>query len=225
MIAGGAVMELSGLWDAGGAAIVLCGTLLATVLASGSRETLAASRAILSLFTRRFDYETARAEIAHDVEAMRRDGVVRASPVASTDREIASATDALVRGRSLRNLVAVHEEFQQQRVRSRKAALAPIRHAAEMAPVFGMAGTLFALSQMTLAEGAEGQLPGAIGMAILTTLYGLLLAHLVLHPLARVLERRMLAEEADRERLIEWLAGQLSESCPKASVHRLEKAG
>lgn len=217
-------MEFSQLWDAGGAAIVLGGTLLATVLASGRRELAAALGGTAQLFRRRFDYQTARAEIARDVEGMRHDGVLRGRALDISDHEIALVTDALIHDRSLRSLLAAHETCQQKRARTREAALSPIHHAAEMAPVFGMAGTLFTLSQMQLGEGADMQLLSSIGMAIVTTLYGLLLAHLAFNPLARLLERRMLAEESDRQRLIDWLAAQLAQSCPP-SPRAVEKAG
>ncbi len=217
-------MDFTQLWDAGGAAIVLGGTLLATVLASGKREITAALGGLAQLGQKRFDYEKTRAEIARDVENMRQDGVLRGRAVHTSDSEIALVTDALIHDRSLRSLIATHESFQQQRARSRETALSPIRQAAEMAPVFGMAGTLFSLSQMQLGEAADTQLLASIAMAILTTLYGLLLAHLVFNPLARLLERRMLAEEADRQRLIDWLAMQLCESCPPSPMLR-EKAG
>ncbi|AKQ41474.1 hypothetical protein CP97_04665 [Aurantiacibacter atlanticus] len=217
-------MDFSQFWDAGGAAIVLGGTLLATVLASGRREMVAALGSIGQLGQKRFDYEKTRAEIAYDVEIMRHDGVLRGRTVHTSDSEIALVTDALIHDRSIRSLITAHEGFQQRRVRSREAALTPIRHAAEMAPVFGMAGTLFSLSQMRLGEAADMQLLASIAMAILTTLYGLLLAHLVFNPLAQLLERRMLAEESDRQRLINWLAIQLRESCPPSPV-QMEKAG
>ncbi len=218
-------MDFSALWDAGGAAIVLGGTALATLLASGRHELGAALGAIGGLFRRPFDYETARAEIARDVEAMRHDGVLRARSPHTSDREIALVTDALIHDRSLRSLIAAHEVCQAQRVRIREAALSPMRQAAEMAPVFGMAGTLFALSQMQLGEAADMQLLASIAMAILTTLYGILLANLVFTPLARLVERRMLAEEADRQRLIDWLAAQLAQSCPPSPAPRRKQAG
>lgn len=217
-------MDFSALWDAGGAGIVAGGTLLATVLASGRRELAAAMRAVAGLFMPRFDYEKARAEIAQDVEAMRHDGVLRARHLHTSDREIALVTDALIHDRSLRSLIAAHEACQQKRCRTREMALAPLRYAAEMAPMFGMAGTLFALSQMQLVAGETMALLAGIGMAILTTLYGILLANLVFNPLARLVERRMMAEEADRQRLIDWLAAQLAQSVPHKRA-ALEQAG
>lgn len=217
-------MEITQLWDASGAAIVVGGTLLATALASGKRETLAAKSALVGLLSRPFSFSRARAEIARDVEQMRRDGVLRAHPFASSDKEIAMVSDALIHDRSIRSAMAAHEALQHKRALLREAALAPLRHAADMAPVFGMVGTLFALTQLQLGSGAGAQLLASIGMAILTTLYGLLLANLVFLPLARLLERRMLAEEVDRQRLIDWLAEQVADSCP-APPSKLEKVG
>lgn len=217
-------MELTGLWDAGGAAIVLGGTVLATLLASGKRELAAAVRALGALFSPRFDYEKARGEIARDVEDIRHDGLLRSQGLHTSDSEIALVTDALIHDRSLRSLITAHEKCQRERAKVRETALVPFRQAAEMAPVFGMAGTLFALSRMQLHDAAGPMLLASIAMAILTTLYGLLLAHLAFHPLARLVERRMLAEEADRQKLIEWLASQLAQSCPPSRAHRRERA-
>lgn len=217
-------MEISALWDTNGAVIVLGGTLLATFLACGRREMTAAWQSLTALLAPRFDFEKARAEIARDVEAIRRDGVLRAHPLHTSDREIALVSDALIHDRSLRSLLATHEKCQRQRQSSRLAALAPIRQAAEMAPVFGMAGTLFSLSQMQVSAMGDVQLLASVAMAIVTTLYGLLLANLAFHPLARLLERRMLAEEEDRRRLIDWLAAQLEQSCPPKRKS-LERAG
>jgi len=84
-----------------------------------------------------------------------------------------------------------------------------LAQAAELAPVFGLAGTLISLSQLPADGLARGALGGAISMAVLTTLYGLLLANLLLAPLARMVERKAKAEEEERQRLIDWLAARL----------------
>jgi len=217
-------MDISALWDANGAAIVLGGTLLATFLACGRREITAAARSLGALLKPRFDYEKARAEIARDVEEIRHDGLLRAHPLHTSDREIALVSDALIHDRSLRSLIATHERCQRQRQSSRLAALAPVRQAAEMAPVFGMAGTLFSLSQMQVGDMGDAQLLASVAMAIVTTLYGLLLANLAFHPLARLMERRMLAEDEDRQRLIDWLAAQLAQGSSNTRTP-MERAG
>lgn len=209
-------MDLGALWDGTGAAIVLGGTMLATVLGSGWHELRASLVAVARLFSPRFDYRMVRSEIAGCVEDMRHDGVLRGQSCRTSDDEIARVTAALVHARSLQALLAEHERCREERVEQHQAAARPIWLAAELAPVFGMAGTLFALTQMRMGDAAQVALVSSIALAILTTLYGLLLANLLLAPLARLIERRHRSEEAERQRLIDWLAAQLSDSCPPA---------
>lgn len=219
-------MDFAALLDPASAAIVVGGTLVATLLGSGRGELAASLGAAVQLFHRPFDYESARAEIARDVEAMRTDGVVRARSVHSTDREILSATDALIHDRSLTALIATHEKFRSERMARRTLALRPVLLAAEMGPVFGMVGTLISLSQMAQTTPAAGSMIGGIAMAVLTTLYGLVLAHLVCNPLARLIARRGTHEEAQRQLLIDWLARQLAAACPpdaRSGTPRLER--
>ncbi|MFC3099907.1 MotA/TolQ/ExbB proton channel family protein [Altererythrobacter lauratis] len=217
-------MDVTALLDPTGAVIVLGGTLLATCVGSGRRELAAALRCAGQLFIRPFRFETARAEIARDVEELRVDGVLRSGPFHSSDSEIATATRAMIRDRSLASLIAAHERFRTQRTRLRALALRPIRLAAEMAPVFGMAGTLFALSQMDHDPAAGGLIMDGIGIAIVTTLYGLMLAHLVLHPLASLIARRGAAEEEERQMLIDWMTRQLSGTVPPSAPRQGEHA-
>lgn len=219
-------MEVAALLDPASAAIVVGGTFVATLLGSGRGELAASLGAVSQLLRRPFDYERARAEIARDVEAMRTDGVVRARAMHSTDREIISATDALIHDRSLASLIATHEKFRDERCARRALALRPVLLAAEMGPVFGMVGTLISLSQMTQTAPAQGSMIGGIALAVLTTLYGLILAHLACNPLARLIARRGAQEEAQRQMLIDWLAGQLAAAVPpgaRPAAPRLER--
>lgn len=218
-------MDVAALLDPASAAIVVGGTLVATLLGSGRGELAASLSAVGQLFHRPFDYEHARAEIARDVEAMRTDGVVRARAMHSTDREIISATDALIHDRSLASLIATHERFRDERCARRTLALRPVLLAAEMGPVFGMVGTLVSLSQMAQAAPAQGSMIGGIALAVLTTLYGLILAHLACNPLARLIARRGAHEEAQRQMLIDWLARQLAAAVPPSPrpAPRLER--
>jgi chemotaxis protein MotA len=50
-------------------------------------------------------------------------------------------------------------------------------------------------------------------MAVLATLYGLILANLLLAPLACIVNRRAEAEEAQRQQVLDWLAEQVAASC------------
>jgi chemotaxis protein MotA len=209
-------MDLVALLDPVSAAIVLGGTVLATALGSGRRELAASFSAMAQLFHHPFDYEKSRAEIARDVAAIRTDGVLRAQSLHSTDREIASVGEAMIHDRSLTALISTHERFRDDRCATRALALRPVLLAAEMGPVFGMVGTLVSLSQMQGAAHAasQGNMINGIAMAVLTTLYGLILAHPVCNPIARLIARRGEREEELRQQLIDWLAQQLAQACP-----------
>ena len=92
-----------------------------------------------------------------------------------------------------------------------------LAQAAELSPVFGLAGTLISLSQLPAAGIAQGSYTGAISMAVVTTLYGLLGANLLLAPLARTIERKAASEEGDRQAVIDWIAAQVEVSnAPRA---------
>ena len=78
-------------------------------------------------------------------------------------------------------------------LRSRELGDAQIlRTMAMFAPAFGMLGTLFGLIQMlgSLGNAALTEIGAMMSFALITTLYGLLLANMVLKPLAMKMERR-----------------------------------
>jgi hypothetical protein len=88
--------------------------------------------------------------------------------------------------------------------------------AGELAPVFGLIGTLYGFTQLAPASGAGAiaATMGAIATAVLSTLYGALLAHLLCHPLAGAIERHGLARERAREALADWFAEQIAAPPP-----------
>jgi chemotaxis protein MotA len=88
---------------------------------------------------------------------------------------------------------ALHQGLQ-SRLQDLERSVGVLRKAAELAPAMGLIGTLIGLVQML----GDLRDPAAIGpgmaLALLTTLYGAVLAHMVLAPLAARLERIMAAE-------------------------------
>src|SRR5690606_39478304 len=100
----------------------------------------------------------------------------------------------------------------------RAGRLAPARPAAtslntsaELAPVLGLAGTLISLAGLSTAVAEQGDYARAIGMAVATTLYGLVAANFVFAPLAAIAARRAEAEDRAREEIIDWLSAARSE--------------
>jgi len=73
----------------------------------------------------------------------------------------------------------------------------------EAAPAFGMFGTLVGLVQMLSNMRDPTTIGPAMAVALLTTLYGVLLANLVALPIADKLESKTLTEKALRSLVIE----------------------
>ncbi len=75
----------------------------------------------------------------------------------------------------------------------------------ETAPALGMIGTLVGLVQMLVAMDDPAKLGVGMAVALLTTLYGALIAHLVAIPIADKLDMRAQAELRTKELIIESL--------------------
>lgn len=208
-------MDFTTLLDPGSAAIVVGGTLLATVLRSGWHDCAATGRGLARLAGRRFDAERLKPELARQARDIQVDGLLRAHPHIFGDRELNDATGALFETRSVDALIARHRAHSTRRTQAATTASHTLAQAAELAPVFGLAGTLVSLSQLPAAGLAVTAFAGTISMAVLTTLYGLLLANLVLAPLARAIDRSNAREEEEREKLIGWIADQISAAAPR----------
>jgi chemotaxis protein MotA len=158
------------------------------------------------------------------VQEIRQDGLLRAQPHHFADSEFDEATGALIGRRSVGALLAAHEAHKRRRLDASNRAVRTLAQAAELAPVFGLAGTLVSLSQLPADGLARGEFAGAIGMAVTTTLYGLLLANLMLAPLARIVERAAQAEERARQDIVDWLAGQVASAMPRKAVRAADSA-
>ena len=206
------------LLDGSSAIVVFGGTAVATFLRCGLTEGAITLRALAALPRRRFSADEARAELAKQVRAIQQDGLLRAPLGHVGDREFDDATDALFHDRSVASLLAAHERHKARRMGEANTAVRVLAQASELAPVFGMAGTLVALNRMVGAplDGGAG-MTAAIGMAVVTTLYGILAANLLLAPLARMIERAARAEEAERLKVMDWLAQQVAQVCPRSA--------
>lgn len=210
--------------DGPSAAIVLGGTLLATVLRCGAGDCRVTLGKLAQLGRTGFDAEGTRAELGAQVQEIRKDGLYRAPLHHYADSEFEEATGALLEARSLTALLDRHEAHKARRLAQSERAVRTLAQAAELAPVFGLAGTLISLSQLPAEGLARGAFTGAISMAVVTTLYGLLTANLVLAPLARMVERAALAEEAARQAVIDWLAAQVADALPPRRAPALGQA-
>jgi chemotaxis protein MotA len=217
-------MNLIVLLDGPSAVIVLGGTLLATVLRSGLRNCGATVRGLFALAQPHFDYARAQSEVAVQIQNIHRDGLYRAEPRHFGDREFDEVADTLIERRSVNALLQKHRAHRELRQEHSRVVVTTLGQAAETAPVFGLCGTLIGLSQLNVATGPVASSAGGLSTAIVTTLYGLLAAHIVLLPLANLVRRKAELEEAERQKLVEWLAEELDKENHRQRTHRDEAA-
>lgn len=193
-------------FDPAAIAIVLVGTLAATLLRCGMSDCRVALGALRGLFQPAFNVARAKAELAVQIREIADDGFVRAEVHRFGDSEFDSLSDLMISQRSIQSLHGEHHRFKEARMAHADTAIRIFECAAELAPVFGLAGTLIALGQAQGGDSPDGGLVGAIAMAVVTTLYGLLAANFLFAPLASVIARKSRQEERDRDEVLEWLA-------------------
>jgi chemotaxis protein MotA len=92
----------------------------------------------------------------------------------------------------------------------------------DSAPAFGMIGTLVGLVQMLSTMGDPSTIGPAMAVARLTTLYGALIANIVMIPIADKLSLRSREEERNRKLIIEGVLGILKGLNPRVMEEFLE---
>lgn len=196
-------------------AFVCLSALLAAGLRFGPSTLIDAIRAIFTPITKRFDDKAVRPRIAAQIQIFERDGLIRGELNPVGDAEFDRLLSTLVKSRTF---PAVQREYVTCRNARRQRAQTNrdlFDYGAEMAPAFGLAGTL--VSIMTLGEPAAGQTVNSVlSSAVITTLYGLLLANLVFMPLGAWIERSAKREEDRREAIFKWALAHFRRSTTKA---------
>ncbi|MFM7402667.1 MAG: MotA/TolQ/ExbB proton channel family protein [Erythrobacter sp.] len=206
---------MSSLFDPGSLGIVMAGTILATLARCGWRDCSAALSAASGLARGGFQAAANRKALALAIAVIRNEGQHRAEPALPPDRAFPLMLEAFLREGTLvsaRKLNRTERTSQEER---RVNAMQVFQCAGELAPVFGLIGTLYGLTQLAPGDGgshATAVVMAAVSTAVLTSLYGALMAHLVCFPLASAIERQGLAEEQAREALADWFALQIGGS-------------
>ena len=191
------------LFDAGSLLLVAGGTAAVTALRWTRTDLGSAVRALKPLFNAR-PLEDAEAA-AHAVRQIQRisdhKGIVCVDRVKTPVAFVHRAACRLAEAESAESFEAWARETLDDQAARHAAAAGVWRSAAESAPALGMVGTVLGLTFLFAAMRDASAMGPAMALAMLTTLYGLLLAALAGTVAAR-LERLSEAERAWRERAI-----------------------
>ena len=193
-------------WDPAALAIVGGGTVLATVLRTPLPDLKRAGAALRVLGRRPFAAGPALEQVSALQRIARRHGLLALDRTVINDPDIADAVALAVDGGSADEVAALAADRRTARWERHQGAIEAWAGAAEVAPAMGLVGTIIGLVRMFASIDDPSALGGAMAVALLTTLYGAVLATLVAMPVAARLRRIADAEFAERARLETALA-------------------
>ena len=181
--------------------IVFGGTALAAILRTPARELAQAIRALAVLPRRAFRADPLLHQLAALSRIAQRCGVVTLDRSNITDPDLSAAIAAIVDGAAPDEVEALLLQRRAARTERHANAAEMWAAAAEAAPAMGMVGTLIGLAQMFGNMSDDAAIGAAMGVALLATLYGALLANLILMPIAARLRGTARSEASERTRL------------------------
>jgi len=140
-------------------------------------------------------------QIAALTRIARRHGLIALDRSVIADADVAAAVEAAVDGTSAAEVATLLQHRRMARFERHRAAADVWTGMAEVAPAMGMIGTLIGLVGMFVAMKDPAAIGGAMAVALLTTLYGAIIASLIALPVASRLKRQSRHEAQERARI------------------------
>jgi chemotaxis protein MotA len=191
-----------------GILIVIGGTMAATLIKFSVADVLNTVAVVMKTFLFRLLSPTAAiAKVAEFAALARRDGVLALEGQDIADPFFDRAVHMVIDGMDPQHVETVLKREVQYTVERHKKGRNIFKGMGSSAPAFGMIGTLIGLVQMLASMDDPSKIGPAMAVALLTTLYGAILANLVALPLADKLDLRSKEEELLREVIIEGVLG------------------
>ena len=205
-LGGGGVMPFI---DPPSAMIVFGGAAAASLINFPLKTNLAAFKVILKCFLFKLpDTMETVGQFKKFAEVVRKDGLLALEDQAADlkDDFMRRGLESLISGIPAEDVARTLEielaYIEQRHLQGKKIVDA----AGAAAPAFGMIGTLIGLVQMLRSLDDPSKIGGGMAVALLTTLYGALVANVVCIPLAGKLEARNQEETLLRELMIRGIA-------------------
>ncbi|GEQ98192.1 flagellar motor protein MotA [Iodidimonas gelatinilytica] len=176
-----------------GILIVLLGTMAVTAISFSSRELADMPRTLWQLITEpQRDPTLAALTVLKLAERTRKDGMIvlkKILPSMDDTPFLANACQLILDGATAEEAEAILQRESHSVANRYLRSIEVLRRAGEVAPAMGLIGTLIGLVQMLGSLDDPGSIGPAMAVALLTTLYGAIMAHLVFIPLAAKAER------------------------------------
>lgn len=191
-----------------GLLIVLGGTAAATLIKFPLNRCLGAIQVAYQAFRQQMEHPEALIRRIHELaDVVRKKGVLALDDEAVDNEFFRKGMQLAVDGHPPEFVRQALEEDMKLSVERHELGQRIFRAVGESAPAFGMIGTLIGLVQMLVNMQDPDSIGPAMAVALLTTLYGALIANLVALPIADKLELRAMEEQVNKRLIIEGLAG------------------
>lgn len=176
-----------------GILIVIFGTMAVTAISFSPRELSEMPRTLWRLMTEsQRDPSLAARTVLQLAERTRKDGILVLNKLLPGLRDyhfLRSACQLILDGTSAEEAEAILQRESHAVANRYMRSIDILRRAGDVAPAMGLIGTLIGLVQMLGSLDDPSSIGPAMAVALLTTLYGAMMAHLVFIPLAAKAER------------------------------------
>lgn len=189
--------SLSAFFDAPSVAIVIGGSTAAALISFPVKDVAKIFKVVRhTLFARASDVQGLIKQLVHFAEIARRDGILSLeNAIKDADDEfLVSGIQMAVDGTDPELIEAIMESELQAIADRHAEGKSIFENIGRFAPAFGMIGTLVGLVKMLQSMEDPSKIGAGMAVALLTTMYGALLANLVALPLAEKLAKRSARE-------------------------------
>lgn len=215
--------DIMGFVNAPSALIVIGGTIAVTFIMFPMGVVLGSFKVALKAFLSRSpDPKIVVNEVVTLANLARKESLVALEKATITDNFLKKGVMLVADGseeRLVRAILETEISFTQQRHRQGQGVF---KGMGAMAPAFGMIGTLIGLVNMLQVLDDPTAIGPGMALALLTTLYGALMANLAFIPIAKKLEERSQEEISKMEMTMEGVMSILHGENPRLIQEKLE---
>ncbi len=203
--------------------IVVGGTIATSFIRYSMADVINTMKVAIKAFTSRLSvpFEVIQ-EIVNLANIARKNGLIVLEQQPISDPFLKKAIMYCVDGHEADFIQEVLEKEVELTVERHEVGQGVFKGMGDSAPAFGMIGTLVGLVQMLANMSDASTIGPAMAVALLTTLYGAVMANMVFIPMADKLALRSAEEERNRKLIIEGVLGILKGLNPRVMEEFLE---
>jgi chemotaxis protein MotA len=198
-----AVEDPGALWDSSSAALVFGAAVMVTVMRSKLSDALGLPMVIGKVFSNKVEEPEELIDQLFELATIaRKEGMIALERVEIKNRFLSKGVTALVDGTKAELIKESLEREKEKTAARHETGADMLSAAAELAPGMGMIGTLIGLVNLLANLADPSGIGPAMALALLTTLYGSVMANVFFIPMGMKLEGYAKLEESNNDLII-----------------------